>query len=133
MPTVFADTSAFLALLVPEDLHHTNAREALARVEARGDEILTTSYVLIETYALLGSRYGVPWGQRFRDTFGLLVDVAWVDHDLHERGLEDWLRTGLRSSSLVDTVSFAFMEERGLREALAFDGHFTDRGYILPA
>ena len=34
--------------------------------------------------------------------------------------------------SLTDCVSFAFLEEEGIREAIVFDRHFTERGIRLP-
>jgi predicted nucleic acid-binding protein len=132
MPPVFADTSGFLAFLSPDDEHHVEALQLFSIVAARRSPLLTTSYVTLETYALVGHRLGLGYVRQFRARFVPVLDVTWVRADLHERGLDDWLRFGSRDLSLVDTVSFAFMEERGLREALAFDRHFTDRGFMRP-
>ena len=41
---------------------------------------------------------------------------------------------GRRGLSLVDCVSFAVMARAGLRQAFAFDDHFSERGFsCLPA
>ncbi|MDG4596628.1 MAG: PIN domain-containing protein [Candidatus Contendobacter sp.] len=59
MNQVFVDTSAILALLVATDEAHPAAKMAFARLAAREAALLTTSYVLVETYALLGRRLGI--------------------------------------------------------------------------
>jgi predicted nucleic acid-binding protein len=46
MTSVFADTSFFVALLVPRDLFHAAATELLTTLTAR---IVTTDWVLVET------------------------------------------------------------------------------------
>jgi len=129
---VFIDTSALLGALNARDSCHEEAAALFAALASRRTRLLTTSYVLLETYALVGRRLGVAQARRFRAEFASLLDIVWVDADLHERGLDVWLRAGSRDLSLVDTVSFALLEELGLREALAFDQHFTDRGFVLP-
>jgi uncharacterized protein len=63
-----------------------------------------------------------------------LLTVRWVDARLHGRGAERLLRENRRQLSLVDCVSFEFMDGAGLREALAVDPDFAEAGYrTLPA
>ena len=66
MSRVFIDTSAIFALLVPTDTAHRRARRAFKALQAREAPILTTSYVLVETYALLSRRMGRESVVRFR-------------------------------------------------------------------
>ena len=52
MSRVFVDTSAIMALLIAGDEHHTRARRSFDRLQATDTELVSTSYVLLETYAV---------------------------------------------------------------------------------
>lgn len=95
--------------------------------------MLTTSYVLLETYALLGRRLGPQAVRSFREAFAPLVDVVWVDRLLHEKGLDTLAESSERDLSLVDTVSFQVIEEEGIERdrVFVFDRHFEDRRFGL--
>jgi predicted nucleic acid-binding protein len=128
---VFADTSGLFALLNPTDQHHARAKSAFTALRARRAPLLSTSYVLVETYALAGRRLGLDAARSFRSDFAPLVEVVWVDQDLHEAGLDLLLERRKRQLSLVDAVSFVTMRARRLTEAFAFDPHFEDEGFSL--
>jgi predicted nucleic acid-binding protein len=129
MSAVFVDTSAFLALLVRNDRWHPSARNAFERLRADEVPLLTTSYVLVETYALLGRRLGLEAVRIFRGAVAPLVDVAWIDEDHHERSLELLVKKGKGRLSLVDCASFVVMRDRDLDVAFAYDAHFRDEGF----
>lgn len=131
MTAVFADTSALLALLNDKDEHHAAAARAFRKLQARRSPLLTTSTVLVETYALLGRRLGVDAVRAFRTDFAPLLEVVWVDQTLHEAGLDLLLKQRRRQLSLVDAVSFVVMTQRRLDEAFAFDPHFEQEGFSL--
>lgn len=133
MSRVFVDTSALLALLAAGDEHHPRAAacfEALAREAA---PLVTTSYVLLETYALVGRRHGLTAVGRFRASFAPLFAVLWVDEELHEAGL-DRLGAGRESDvSLVDAVSLVAMRRARIGRAFAFDPHLgLDGAEVVP-
>ncbi len=62
-----------------------------------------------------------------------VATVEWVLQEVHDLGVAAVLAGSRRGPSLVDCTSFEVMRRRGIREALAFDSHFIDRGYGLPA
>lgn len=126
---IFVDTSAIYALASESDPRHREARlsfEALLRAER---PLVTHSYVLAETMALLQHHLG-------RDvalTFALEArgfEVEWVDEPLH-RSAVDALRDAPAGISLVDQVSFLVMRRRGIYEAFAFDEGFVRMGFRL--
>jgi predicted nucleic acid-binding protein len=127
---VFADTSALYPLLSRTDKDHERATQAFARLRAREAPLLSTSYVLVETYALADRRLGVSAVRTFRADFAPLVEVIWVNESLHEAGLDVLGARNRRQLSLVDAVSFAAMRQRGLHEAFALDPHFADEGFV---
>jgi predicted nucleic acid-binding protein len=131
MSAVFADTSALLALLNDKDEHHAAAARAFRKLQTRQAPLLTTSSVLVETYALLGRRLGLDAVRAFRTEFAPLMEVVWVDAVLHEAGLDLLLKQRRRRLSLVDAVSFMVMNQRRIDEAFAFDPHFEQEGFSL--
>lgn len=133
MSQVFVDTSAIYALLVRSDDRHGDARREFARLMADEATLMTSSYVLVETFALLGHRIGLDAVAAFRDDFAPLLDVTWVDPATHDAALEDLLDRGARDLSLVDVVSFVVMRGLGIDEAFAFDRHFELEGFATRA
>lgn len=131
MSAVFVDTSAILALVNPRDANHGKARRAFDKLRGREAALLATSYVLVETYALLGSRMGLEAVRAFRADFAPLLEIVWVDDGLHEAGLDLLVERGKRRLSLVDAVSFVAMHRRGIGEAFAFDPHFEEEAFEL--
>ena len=131
MNAVFGDTSAFLALLSESDTNHHRAARAFAGLRKRNAAVVSTSYVLVETYALVGRRLGLDAVKGFRADFAPLLEIIWVDDDLHNAGLELWLDRGKRLLSLVDAVSFITMRQGKLEEAFAFDPDFEQEGFSL--
>jgi len=131
MSAVFADTSGLLALLNPADDNHARAKAAFESLRARRTTLVSTSVVLVETYALLGRRFGLDAVRSFRDDFAPLIDVVWVDEALHDAGLDLMLGRRRRQVSLVDAVSFVAMRQRKIEEAFAFDPHFEQEGFVL--
>lgn len=131
MNAVFADTSGLLALLNPGDDNHARAKAAFASLRMRPAPLVSTSFVLVETYALLGRRFGLDAVRGFRDGFAPLIEVVWVDEALHDAGLDLLLGRRTRRLSLVDAVSFITMRQRKIGEAFAFDPHFEQEGFSL--
>ncbi len=132
--SVFVDTSALLPLLNPNDRDHV-AAAAVWRGLLLGEEtVVTSSYVLLETYALAQNRYGLGAVQGLRDRLCPVLVIEWVDPDLHEAGLGALITAGRRQLSLVDCVSFEVMRRRGIQRAFAFDAHFREESFaVLPA
>jgi uncharacterized protein len=126
---VLVDTSAVLALLVPTDVHHKRAERAFTQLAADEARLITTSYTLVECYALIGRRLGLDALARFREEFAPLLEVVWVGSDEHERGLDLLEQSRSGKLSLVDTVSFVVARDHDVERVFAFDPHFTKAGF----
>jgi predicted nucleic acid-binding protein len=85
--SLFVDTSALYALLVGSEQDHPRVREAFRAAAERGDRLYTSNYVLLETAALLQHRIGLEPVRDLVARIVPLLDVRWVDADLHQRGL----------------------------------------------
>lgn len=131
MSAVFVDTSALLAFINPKDESHERALAGFETLDGRRAALLSTSFVVVETYALLGRRLGLEAVRAFRSDLAPLIEVVWVDETLHEAGLDLLLERRKRKLSLVDAVSFVTMRGRGIEEAFAYDPHFEQEGFLL--
>lgn len=131
MTGVFVDTSALYAYLVPEDERHEEARALFESLQAASAEptLVSSSCVLQETVALLQARIGIPAVRTFHGSVAPALEVEWITGPLYARAMAGLLAAGKRGVSLTDWTSFEVMRDRGIEQALAFDGHFEDQGF----
>lgn len=121
---LFVDTSAFYAAADRDDTHHGDASPVFQDRGTAGD-LVTTDHVVVETWLLMRARLGRQGAMAFWDAMASgVVRVLGVDGEGFRlaRGIaRAWPDQGF---SLVDCTSFATMQQRGIREAFSFDGHF---------
>lgn len=129
MSSVFVDTSAIYAFLVPEDDQHKEAKALVESLRAVEPTLVSSSYVLQETVALLQARIGVPAVRTFQKHFAPALEVEWIGVALYQRAMAALLAADKRGVSLTDWTSFEVMRDRGIEQAFAFDGHFDEQGF----
>jgi uncharacterized protein len=127
--SVFADTSALLAVLNSGDENHARAARVFRSLLESDEQLVTTSYVLVETVALLQHRFGLSAVRGFQDALAPVLEVVWVDAELHAEATAALVTANRRELSLVDCVSFACMRRQGLTRAFHFDRHFREQGF----
>jgi uncharacterized protein len=127
--TVFVDTSALLAVLHGSDNNHAPAARTWKALLEDDEELVCTNYVLLETQALLQSRFGLGAVRDLLEDVVPLVRVAWVDDEVHGAGVSALLTANRRLLSLVDCVSFVTMRRLSITRAFAFDKHFAEQGF----
>ncbi len=132
MKKVFVDTSGFYALLDGTDLFHSQARACFTRAKSEGWKLLTTNYVVHESWALIQRRLGWEALEAFLLDVLPLCEIAWVDENLHTMSANSCRQVQERRFSLTDAVSLEYMRRQGLTNAIAQDEHFTRSGIGLP-
>lgn len=131
MSALFADTSAIYAYLVAEDDRHAEAKALMESLPSGDVKLVSSSYVLQETVALLQARIGITAVRTFQRKIAPALEIEWITTALYERAMAALLAAGKRGVSLTDWTSFEVMRERGLEEAFAFDPHFEEQGFRL--
>jgi len=129
--SAFLDTSALYALLVRTEERHDDVVRAFRKLFEDRRPLWSTSYVLVETVALLQHRIGLAPVRDFVEHVVPVLSVEWVSETLHRKGSERLLREDRRRLSLVDCVSLEFIRSQGLHEVLALDSQFAEAGYRL--
>ena len=130
---VFADTAGLFALLVRNDYMHIRAKENFAYFAENRVQLLTSSFVLVETNALLQRRIGLPPVHDLHSRILPLMEVIWVDNQWYGRAMQRFQAQGQRDLSLVDCLSFEIMETRNITVAFTFDRHFEENGFTIAA
>lgn len=129
----FVDTSAFLAVLGKDDPNHAQAKAVWCDLLERRAPLVTSSYVLTETFAVLQHRMGLDAVRVFHNDVYPILTIEWVGGISHEKGIVGVLAARRRELSLVDCVSFEVMRQRGIRQVFAFDKHFDEQGFdVVP-
>ena len=125
---IFFDTSAALALADAEDDNHAQAVLAMARLMAEGRALLTHSYVLVESAAVLQRRLGLKSALAFLSDSRHL-NVHWVTAEDHAEAVGVLGKRDRRKLSLVDCMSFIVMRKYRDTMALAYDSDFRAEGF----
>ena len=128
---VFIDTSAFYAVLDGDDAHHPRAKRAWTDLLKAAHALVTSNYILVETFALLQNRLGIEAIRAFHDDILPLINIEFVASGTHRSGVASLLSASRRNLSLVDCVSFEVMRTSGINTAFAFDKHFKEQGFTL--
>lgn len=133
MKPVFVDTSGFVAYLVESETHHGRAVSLISRLNRDRIPLLTSDFVLDETYTLLKVRFGAFTAIRFGDKVreSRWVRVQFVGPELQDRAWSIFRRTIDQDFSFTDCTSFALMESARLDTALGFDRGFVRYGLSL--
>lgn len=132
---VFVDTGAWLALADASDDLHDAARTIYPSVLRPDIRLFTTNLVVAETYNLIRRRIGFQASMRFLRSLRASprLERVYSNAGLENTAEELLQRYADQDFSLVDAVSFAYMQVEGIVEAFAFDKHFTTAGFVLVA
>ena len=125
---ILLDTSYLIALFDARDGLHARA---MAWSEAVNEPLLVTEYVLWETV----NAFSHPADRAKAHALVALVRAE-PDYEVLKAGVEVF-EAGLalhrarpdKGWSLTDCISFVVMQERGIRQALAFDQDFEQAGF----
>lgn len=131
--TTFVDTSALYAAIDRSDAMHPGVAEAFRDLLDR-EWLVTSSYVVVETAAIVQSRLGMAAARDLHERLLPALEIEWVDEDVHRSAAAVLIAAGRRDVSLVDYVSFEVMRRRSIPRALAVDPHFAEAGFdLVPA
>lgn len=130
MSGLFIDTSAFLALLDADDEHHSQTVAAWSEILSCDAVLVTSNYVLVETFALVQNRLGLEAVRVFQEDIVPLLAIQWVTATIHSAAVGAMLAAGRKRLSLVDCSSFEVMRHAGIKRAFTLDRHFREQGFV---
>jgi predicted nucleic acid-binding protein len=128
---LFTDTSALYAILNRGDAYHTQALKFAASTPS--GELVTHSYVAVETASLAHRRLGFAHVRQFLEEILPALAMRWITEDVHRAAVSAMVAAPRRDVSLVDWVSFEVMRREGIDTAFAFDRDFARQGFrVVP-
>ncbi len=130
---IFADTSGIFALLVKNDHMHVRAKLNFGYFAEHRAQLVTSSFVLVETAALLQRRVGLEAVHDFHARIIPLLEIIWVNESWYTRAIQRLFVLNDGGISLVDCLSFEIMESREITHAFSFDKHFPENGFSIAA
>ncbi len=129
---IFADTAAFIALLVRRDEFYNSANKIMAELSEKDTKLITTEMVLFELANALSA-------SEFRAVVIILIDelrtlpnveVVWASVKLFEKAWSLYRERPDKEWSLTDCASFVVMKEREINLAFTSDKHFEQAGFV---
>lgn len=126
---IYIDTSAFYALLDRDDRNHRHAKRIWGGILEEENILLTSNYVLVESFALIQHRLGMKAVTGFYEAILPLINIIWVNEDTHRAGTSGLITASRRELSLVDCISFEIIRNSGVDKVFAFDPHFKEQGF----
>jgi predicted nucleic acid-binding protein len=130
--TVFVDTSGFYALLDPTDSAHEKITAAFMQAEQEGWRLITTNYVVHESWAIIQHRLGWKALEAFLDVVLPPCEIEYVTESLLTLGAVRCRQARQRKLSLSDCVSLEFIRQKRLVFVIAEDQHFWKQGLKFP-
>ena len=127
--TVFVDTAALYSFLDADDANHVECEREWRRLLERGEPLVTSDYVLVETCALVQQRLGVQAVRDLQDVMLPALQVLWIDEQAQREAVSALLTAGRRDLSLVDCATFGLMRQWAITSAFTFDRHFDEQGF----
>jgi predicted nucleic acid-binding protein len=112
---------------------HVRAKLNFAYFAQHRVQLLTSSFVVVETTALLQRRVGLAAVHDFQSKITPLLEMIWVNGDWYTRAIQRLFALNNRNISLVDSLSFEIMESREITHAFTFDKHFPENGFTIAA
>ena len=130
---IFVDTSAFLAIENNRDQHHRNALALRDAWLKSGEILITSDYILDESYTIIRFRAGHPIAVQFGEAIrnSRFIRMEFVTPDLIEKAWKIFKSYSDHVFSFTDCTSFALMEHLRLKKAFSFDGHFREYGKFI--
>lgn len=126
---IFIDTSAFWSLIDGADQYHKKAKETFKELISQEAILICNNYIVAETFALIQKRFGMEAVRTFQEDILNLLNVEWVDRQLHESSIMSLIAANRRELSLVDCVSFEMMRKLELKKVFTFDKHYKEQGF----
>ncbi|MEW6690194.1 MAG: hypothetical protein AB1452_14010 [Pseudomonadota bacterium] len=131
MKALFVDTAGWVMLADASDAAHRRAVSFRDRWLAEGGLLVSTDFVMDETFTLLRARAGLSVAEKWWDQAGSGARVRWesVGPARLEKARHWFFRWRDKDFSFTDCTSFVVMKERRIRAALTNDRHFTQAGF----
>jgi predicted nucleic acid-binding protein len=135
-PRVLIDTSGWYALIDRTDSAHERAATVVGKLVRGGSRLVTSDYILDESYTLASARLGSVGAARLMDLVERTsaVDTEWIGGERFAAARSMFRKQLDQGLSFTDCTSFVVMRELHMVDAITTDRHFRSAGFhpLLP-
>lgn len=133
MTDIFVDTSFFKAQIDEKDDFHVQAVSILKKLKEENAFLITTNYILDETYTLIRVKRTLELVRDFVNGLKTMESGLRIEQVLTRDESEawSWFWNKWSKLSFTDCVSFAVMKRLGLARVATFDDHFSQAGFTV--
>lgn len=131
--TVFIDTSFFKGIADERDDFYEDALKIWSHLSKENSHLLTSNFILDETFTLIRLRRKIGGAVGFRD----LLSESFTDLEMVRVTVEDeadaweWFLKDWSALSFTDCTSFSVMKRLGVERVATFDKHFRQAGFKI--
>lgn len=131
-PSVFVDTSGFKALVDSKDEFHMRIKPIWQHLSQEDIDLVTSNYILDESFTLIRDRCGVKIVEKFRDILAKSPNLKIIRVSLADEAKAwNWFTKDWSKLSFTDCVSFALMKRLSIKRVATFDNHFPRAGFKI--
>jgi predicted nucleic acid-binding protein len=130
---IFVDTGPFLARYVAKDQFHSKAIRGWKVAAKGGQPLFTSSFVLDETFTLLGRRTSYAFAADRAEAIlaSRVLTILRPDSRDEAAALALFRKLADQEASFTDCISFALMHRHRISRAFTFDRHFEAAGFTI--
>ena len=132
-PSIFVDTSAWLALINKSDAFHSKTKRIRNMLIKDNVRFFVTNYVLVEIANSLSRIQFRPAAikligsiQKSND-----IEIVKIDEEIYTEAWNLYCSRPDKEWSLTDCASFVVMNRNGIRKAFTTDHHFEQTGFTI--
>ncbi len=128
---IFVDSGAWVAIANKNDTYHSVAIRIYPELLANYRSLTTTNLVAAEAHVIIRKELGHRAAIEFLEGIRASPRIERVisSFDLESEAERILKKYDDQDFSYTDAVSFALMHARGIKEAFAFDSHFSTMGF----
>ena len=133
---IFVDTAAWVAISIKNDRFHRIALAAQKDLVRAKEKLITSNFVLDETFTTILYHAGYVPSIRFYNLFQMVLDsgimsVFHVTEDIEEEAWQIFKRFNVdKEWSFTDCTSKVIMDLTRTGEVFTFDHHFDQMGFL---
>lgn len=136
MNPVFVDTGGWIAITVVRDQFHKQAASYYRKLSKKEIPLVTSNYVLAETYTRIRYDDGHPKALQFHSLIIQAIKLGrlhleWVTPTIHQEAWRIFEHYQDQVFSFVDCTSFVIARKVRAKEIFGFDQNFNTVGFIL--
>lgn len=127
------DTSFFKGLIDEKDDFYKKAEEIFTQMTRKNVVLVTSNYILDETFTLIRKRRGRDKVKELRNFLAKAVPPIKIVRIMaaDDATAWDWFLKDWSDLSFTDCTSFAVMKRLGLEKVATFDQHFSRAGFKI--